>query len=612
MVKNYIIFSSIDWSTHWQIHHQLVGSIIDSGDRVLFIENTGARSPQIRDLSRIIDRLKSRAQSTYGYKNINDNLTVLTPIFIPYPYNKLSILLNTLIISKSIKNWIEAAKFYDPICIAFLPTPSVQEVIRSINPKLTIYYCADDMSRSLKNSLKLKKYEEIFYKNSDLVFTTSHKMHRRALQFSKSVYNIPAGIDSRKFPPKNELTIPSDIEQIVHPIIGYIGAISDVFNKNLIIKLANSLPNATIVLVGPKFTNITSLGGVDNILLLGERPHELMPNYINSFDVALIPYIVNETTDSVYSCKLNEYLSLGKIVLSTNLQEIRVFNEQNNYPVNIGVDDKDFIQKAKKLVNTLDKDTKESQAMRIKIAKKNTWDKRFSKISAVINDSLKWKLNNKRDWKGALIDRYSKSSYYFFNRVPLFLAFCFLIFYSPLFWFLGDQLVVNDPPNKSDAIVVFSGDGEVNYQNLSYQSRVLEAIKLYNKGYAEKIFLSSGREQTIADVEMIKLYLVNKGVPDTSIYMLDSYPNSTYQNVLMVKKNLEKNNIKSILFITAPYHSRRAVLTWKKADSNIRVLSYNSKNILNKSVDWGIGLDKIRVIVYEYAAILHNWINGRI
>ena len=94
--------------------------------------------------------------------------------------------------------------------------------------------------------------------------------------------------------------------------------------------------------------------------------------------------------------------------------------------------------------------------------------------------------------------------------------------------------------------------------------------------------------------------------------MLDSYPNSTYQNVLMVKKNLEKNNIKSILFITAPYHSRRAVLTWKKADSNIRVLSYNSKNILNKSVDWGIGLDKIRVIVYEYAAILHNWINGRI
>jgi uncharacterized SAM-binding protein YcdF (DUF218 family) len=309
---------------------------------------------------------------------------------------------------------------------------------------------------------------------------------------------------------------------------------------------------------------------------------------------------------------LNEYLSLGKIVLSTNLQEVRIFNEQNNYPVNIGVDDKDFIQKAKKLVNTLDKDTKESQAMRIKIAMKNTWDKRFSKISAVINDSLKWKLNNKRDWKGALIDRYSKSSYYFFNRVPLFLAFCFLIFYSPLFWFLGDQLVVNDPLNKSDAIVVFSGDGDVGYSNLSFQNRALEAIELYNEGFSDKIFLSSGREQVIADVEMIKLYLVSKGISGSNIYMLEKYPKSTYQNVKLVRDSLVKNNIKSILFITAPYHSRRAVLTWRKNAPNLEVISFNEKGTLNRSAEWNIGLDKIRVIVYEYAAILHNWINGRI
>lgn len=610
MVKNYIIFSSIDWSTHWQIHHQLVGSIIDSGDRVLFIENTGARSPQIRDLSRIIDRLKSRAQSTYGYKNINDNLTVLTPIFIPYPYNKLSILLNTLIISKSIKNWIEAAKFYDPICIAFLPTPSVQEVIRSINPKLTIYYCADDMSRSLKNSLKLKKYEEIFYKNSDLVFTTSHKMHRRALQFSKSVYNIPAGIDSRKFPPKNELTIPSDIEQIVHPIIGYIGAISDVFDKDLVVQMAAALPDVSILIVGPKHTDISILENVKNIIFIGEKEHNLIPDYISSFDIAMIPYVVNQGTNSVYSCKLNEYLSLGKAVLSTNLDEVIVFNEENDYLVSIGVNVEDFIQKAKKLLKFLPEEKERERVKRINVAKKNTWNKRFAEIDSVIDYHLELKLKDEdKNWVKKLISMHKKSKYMLINRLTIIFMFYFFIFYSPFFWFIGERLVVYGFPEKSDAIVVFSGDGEVSYKNLSYQKRTLESIRLYKEGYADKIFLSSGREQTIADVEMIRLYLVNRGVPESSIYILDKYPNSTYQNVKMVKDKLDKNNINSVLFLTSPYHSLRSMLLWKKNAPDKRIISY-VKKLPNNS--WNIGFDKIRVIAYEYTSIIYNWIIGRI
>ena len=607
-----IIFSSINWTEHYQLHHQLTQSLLKEGCDVLFVENTGVRSPQIKDFGRIVDRVKARLRSIHGFKDVDTGVTVFTPVFIPYPYNKLSILLNTFLISKSIKGWIKAAKFYEPICISFLPTPTVQGIIKAIEPSLKIYYCADDMSRSLANPGKLKKYENRFFKDVDLVFTTSHKMYKKALQFSDSVYNVPAGIDSSKFPPKNALTIPSDIEEIARPIIGYIGAISDVFDKELIIKLANSLPSVNIVLVGPKYTNTTTLRNIKNIIFLGERPHDLMPNYINSFDIALIPYMVNEATDSVYSCKLNEYLSLGKIVLSTNLQEIKIFNEQNNHLINIGINAEDFIQKAKKLVETLTEDTEENRTMRIKIAKENTWDERFSKIDATISSSLKSKSNNKNNWKKILIDKYKRSNYLLINKLSLFLVFYFLIFYSPLFWFMGEQLIIKDLPKKSDAIVVFSGDGEVDYRNSSYQKRALDAVRFYKEGYADKIFLSSGREQVIADVEMIRLYLVSKGVPELSIYILEIYPNSTHQNVVMVKENLEKNNVKSILFLTAPYHLRRALLTWKKNAPNIEVTSPNLVNSSYSGMQWGLGLDKMRVIVYEYSAIVHNWLTGRI
>ena len=80
----------------------------------------------------------------------------------------------------------------------------------------------------------------------------------------------------------------------------------------------------------------------------------------------------------------------------------------------------------------------------------------------------------------------------------------------------------------------------------------------------------------------------------------------------MIKESLEKNNIKSILFTTSPYHSRRAVLTWGKNAPNIEVISFNTTNPLNRDVQWNLDSDKIRIIVYEYAAIVHNWLAGRI
>jgi uncharacterized SAM-binding protein YcdF (DUF218 family) len=177
---------------------------------------------------------------------------------------------------------------------------------------------------------------------------------------------------------------------------------------------------------------------------------------------------------------------------------------------------------------------------------------------------------------------------------------------------MGEKLIVRELPKTSDAIVVFSGDGEVSYQNLSYQNRALDAIKFYNDGYARKIFLSSGRRQTISDVEMIRLYLISKGVDKSSIHILDEYPSSTYQNVKMVKQSLSKNNVDSILFITAPYHSRRATLLWKHNAPSIDIITPDVSNVKPKDIEWGIELDKMKIIAYEYAAIVHNWIAGRI
>ena len=47
MQNNYIIISAIDWKTSWQTQHRIAKSLVDSGNKVLFLENTGLRNIKI-------------------------------------------------------------------------------------------------------------------------------------------------------------------------------------------------------------------------------------------------------------------------------------------------------------------------------------------------------------------------------------------------------------------------------------------------------------------------------------------------------------------------------------------------------------------------------------
>lgn len=610
---NFIIFSSIDWTTHWQLHHQLATSLVSAGNRVLFVENTGVRSANIGDLGRLSERISNWRKGLHGFSSIDgDNLTSYSPVLLPFPYSKLSLLFNKKIFNLSISRWAKASNFSNPIVISFLPTPLIQSAIKTIDPVLTVYYCANNMAESSESASQIRPYEDYFFKRVNIVFTAAYVIQERAERFSEKVFYFPPGIDFDKF--KAALDgdkIPDDIKSITGPIVGYIGTLGRVLDQELLCTLADQCIDFTIVLIGPEYTNIDALKTKSNIVFLGAKPHNLLPYYIKEFDVGIVPYLCNDFTEGVYPSKLNEYLAMGIPAVSTNLREVRESKEVYGEAAIIANNTKEFINAVKSLV--FEKDDVLRKEKRIQIAKENSWESRFKGISEILRKEISSleKQPIEINWK----ERFN--SYFNLRSKRRKLAFStifglLVIFYSPLFWFVGEQLIVSDSPKKSDAIVVFSGDGEVSYQNLSYQNRALDAIELYKEGYADKIFLSSGREQTIADVEMIKLYLVSKGVPDLSIYILEKYPNSTYQNVTMVKESLEKNNIKSILFTTSPYHSRRAVLTWEKNAPNIEVISFNTTNPLNRDVQWNLDSDKIRIIVYEYAAIVHNWVVGRI
>jgi uncharacterized SAM-binding protein YcdF (DUF218 family)/glycosyltransferase involved in cell wall biosynthesis len=610
--KNVIIISSIDWSTHWQMHHQLATSLVATGHRVLFIENTGVRGPQLKDFGRIVDRVRKRLSSLHGFREIEQNLWAYSPAFLPFPYNSTVNSINVSLISKSIRQWMRITRFTDPIVISFLPTPLAKGLIENIAPALTIYYCANHMAGASSATKKLRYWEDLFFKKADIIFAISEAIFERAQPFNQSIYSFPAGIDEAKFMvPGEQLVTPDDIKAIKRPIIGYVGAISDVFDQEMVAALADALPEATLVLVGPKYTNTSLIEQKSNIVLIGERSHELIPAYVSSFDVALIPYVVNEFTDSVYSCKLNEYLAMGAAVVATNMREICAY--ERSYPgvISMAAGTKEFIEKVKQTLDNPQFRSAEAIERRKEVARENTWTTRFNGIMTVIDKHLANKaLQQPNNWKDSLQRYYTRHRVAWMTPMIVLVMLYLGIFHSPLVWFIGDQLVVRHAPLKTDAIVVFSGNGETSYRNDSYQRRALDAVHFYKQGYAPSIYLSSGRDQDISEVEVIKLYLQDKGVEPSAIHILNTYPKSTTENVQLVSQQLRNQGAHSILFLTSPYHGRRALWTWRKQAPDIAVWTPAVIDTPSASPQWSASVDQIRVIVYEYAAIVYNWLKG--
>ncbi|MBO41523.1 MAG: hypothetical protein CMJ04_00795 [Pelagibacteraceae bacterium] len=202
--------------------------------------------------------------------------------------------------------------------------------------------------------------------------------------------------------------------------------------------------------------------------------------------------------------------------------------------------------------------------------------------------------------------------YYSILRKNIFKLFYVLIFifstiyYSPLFWHLGKNLLYYDELKKTEAIVLFSGHGSLEYINNTYQLRYKDISSLLKKekGYEPKIYLL-GRLQSIPEQKIIESLLISDGVKSSNITVIyREYPN-TKENIVNLYKILKKDNIKEITFITSPYHTKRSKKLWEKHASNINVRVFKNLSWPRKNNFFERSTNK-KIILYEQFSYLYN------
>ena len=83
--RDIILISSIDWDFNWQGHQEIANRLARAGNRVLYVENMGVRSPGLHDVGRVARRFSHWAGSVFdgGVRQVSPGLYVCSPLILP-------------------------------------------------------------------------------------------------------------------------------------------------------------------------------------------------------------------------------------------------------------------------------------------------------------------------------------------------------------------------------------------------------------------------------------------------------------------------------------------------------------------------------------------------
>ncbi len=208
--------------------------------------------------------------------------------------------------------------------IAWYYTPMALTISDHLNPALVIYDCMDELAAFRFAPQTLKENEKRLMARADIVFTGGNSLYEAKKHRHDNIHPFPSSIDKAHFGRARSCkTEPADQAAIPHPRFGFFGVIDERMDLNLIAQIASRKPDWHFVIIGPVVKiDPATLPQSENIHYLGSKSYKQLPEYIAGWDVATIPFVLDESTQFISPTKTPEYLSAGKPVISTSIADV--------------------------------------------------------------------------------------------------------------------------------------------------------------------------------------------------------------------------------------------------------------------------------------------------
>lgn len=296
-----LCFSHLRWGFVFQRPNHLL-SRFSKHQRVFFIE----------------EPVFVEGEERMHIENYNDNLYVVT-LHLPHglPPEEVSKrqqkMINSLALQMQIKRYF--SWYYTPMALPFT---------EHLNPELVVYDCMDELAAFKFAPPELTQCEKRLFQKADVVFTGGHSIYESKKNDHHNIYSFPSSIDKHHFGKARRIkTDPADQAAIPHPRFGFFGVIDERFDIELIDAVAKAKPDWQFVLLGPVVKiDPATLPRYNNVHYLGGKSYNELPSYLAGWDVAMIPFAINESTRFISPTKTPEYLAAGKPVISTPIRDV--------------------------------------------------------------------------------------------------------------------------------------------------------------------------------------------------------------------------------------------------------------------------------------------------
>jgi len=246
----------------------------------------------------------------------------------------------------------------------------------------------DDISENsytVKHGLELERNA---IQNADVTIVTSRELRNLWKKDANEIHIVHNAADLEIFERtlSEKFERPEEIKNINTKIIGFVGNLDDLrVNYPLMKKIAEVHSDKTLLLVGPINNNEVYELGMDkmpNIIFTGSKDIRDLPRYLQYMDVAIIPFLLNKLTKSIYPLKINEYLSAGRSVIATNFSEdIRTFSDV----IHIAESEEDFVNLIDKAI---DEHSEEKIKKQVEVANTNTWEARVNQVWDIVENKI--------------------------------------------------------------------------------------------------------------------------------------------------------------------------------------------------------------------------------
>jgi UDP-galactopyranose mutase len=208
--------------------------------------------------------------------------------------------------------------YYTPMMLGFSAAAAASAA------DLVVYDCMDELANFAFAPEDIAAREATLMARADIVLCGGKSLYEARSHRHHNIHCVPSGVDVAHFARGTDgHPDPADQAALPRPRLGFYGVIDERMDLDLLAAVAEARPDWQFVMVGP----VVKIAADDlprsaNIHWLGGKDYAELPAYAAGWDIALMPFAINASTEFISPTKTPEYMASGLPVVSTPVRDV--------------------------------------------------------------------------------------------------------------------------------------------------------------------------------------------------------------------------------------------------------------------------------------------------